>query len=81
MLVEGFLLGDLESMATEIKPRRSAQSATPWRWSVLAGSELLGALASDKANRIEHYWTTYMAEVDRKYGDLGEIATELFRMG
>jgi hypothetical protein len=82
-LVEGWLLGDLESMATEIKPKDIGAVGYPMAMAVLAGSELLGALVSDitKSKRIGNYWTRYMAKVDRKYGDLGEIATDLFRNG
>ena len=83
VVIEGYLLGDLESMATEIKPKEIGAVGYPMAMAVLAGSELLGALTSDvaKTNRIEHYWTTYMARVNEKYGDLAAIAAELFRNG
>ena len=77
-LVEGYLLGDLESMATEIQPKVTGAVGYPMVMAVLSGSELLATLSSDvsQTSRIEAYWGTYMAKLDRRYGDLGEIAAE-----
>jgi hypothetical protein len=82
-LVEGYLLGDLKSMATEIKPKEIGAVGYPMTMAVLTGSELLATLASDvaKANRIEHYWTTYMTKVDRKYGTLARSRPSCSEMG
>lgn len=81
--IEGYLLGDLESMGTEIQPKEIGACGYPMMMAVLAGSELLAALTSDAAetNRIETYWTTFMAKVDPRYGYLGRIAKELARNG
>jgi hypothetical protein len=83
ILIEGYLFGDLESMATEIKPKPIGAVGYPIVMAVLAGSELLGALTSDGSagNQIQHYLHTYMAKVNEKYGDVGEIADDLFRNG
>ena len=83
VLVEGYLLGDLESMATEINSKEIGAVGYPMAMTVLAGSELLGALTSDVAdtNRIEEYWTIHLATVNKTYGDLGEIASDLYRNG
>ena len=82
-VIEGYLLGDLESMATEIQPKEMGAVGYPMVMSVLSGSELLGAMTSDasQTNRIQIYWRTYMAKVDPRYRDLGEIASELARNG
>jgi hypothetical protein len=82
-LVGGYLLGDLESMATEIPPKPVGAVGYPMVMSVLSGSELLGTLTSNakQANRIEMYWGTFMAQIDPRYGDLGEIASEMARNG
>src|SRR6266851_4683170 len=45
--IEGYLLGDLESMATEIQPKEIGACGYPMMMAVLSGSELLGALTSD----------------------------------
>jgi hypothetical protein len=47
VLIEGYLLGDLESMATEITPKEVGAVGYPMAMAGLAGSELLGALTSD----------------------------------
>lgn len=72
-LIEGYLLGDLESMANEVTLKEIGAVGYPMVMAVLSGSELLTALATDekKDNRIETYWTRYMAKVDVRYGDLG----------
>jgi hypothetical protein len=81
--VEGYLLGDLESMATEIAPKEIGACGYPMVMAVLAGSELLGALTSLAAqtNRIAAYWDTFMARIDPRYGYLGSIASDLARNG
>jgi len=82
-VIEGYLLGDLESMATEIRLKEFGAVGYPMVMAVLSGSELLGALTTDVSedNRIETYWKTYLAQVDPKYGDLGKIASALARNG
>ena len=82
-LIEGYLLGDLESMANEVTLKEIGAVGYPMVMAVLSGSELLAALATDekKDNRIETYWTRYMAKVDVRYGDLGRIACQLARHG
>lgn len=82
-LVEGYLLGDLESMATEVQSKEMGACGYPMVMAVLSGSELLGAMTSDaaQADRIEAYWKTYMAKVDPLYGYLGKIASQLARNG
>jgi hypothetical protein len=81
--IEGYLLGDIESMGTEIHPKPIGACGYPMVMAVLAGSELLGALTSDasQTNRIEIYWMTFMAKVDSRYDHLGRIAKELARNG
>ncbi|HEY3945730.1 MAG TPA: hypothetical protein VGL78_10920 [Solirubrobacteraceae bacterium] len=79
--IEGYLFGDLESMATEIQPKELGAVGYPMVMAVLSGSELLGALTSKGGNRIETYWTTYMAQVDWHYEYLGKIAKKLARNG
>jgi hypothetical protein len=81
VVVEGYLFGDLESMATEIKPKEIGAVGYPMAMTVFSGSDLLGALTSDNGNRIQEYWNTYMAQVNELYGDLGKIADDLFRNG
>jgi hypothetical protein len=82
-VIEEYLLGDLQSMATEIKPKEVGAVGYPMVMNVLSGSELLGGLTSDvkQAKRIETYWAGYMSKIDVRYGDLGEIASELARNG
>jgi len=81
--VEGYLFGDLESMATEIVSKPIGAVGYPMVMAVLAGSELLGAMTSTvkQSDRIESYWAKYMAQVDWHYGHLGVIAKELARNG
>jgi hypothetical protein len=81
VIIEGYLLGDLESMATEIEPKEIGAVGYPMFMAVLSGSELLGALAGGSGDRIENYWTSFMARVDPRYGYLGEIASRLARNG
>jgi hypothetical protein len=80
-LVEGYLLGDLESMATEVQRKEMGACGYPMVMAVLSGSELLGAMTTDAAqdDRIEAYWKTYMAKIDPLYGYLGKIASQLAR--
>ncbi len=82
-LIEGYLFGDLESMATEVQLKEIGACGYPMVMAVLSGSELLGAMTSDAAqdDRIETYWKTYMAKVDPRYGYLGKIASQLARNG
>jgi hypothetical protein len=82
-LVEGYLFGDLESMATEVQLKQMGACGYPMVMAVLSGSELLGAMTSDVAqdDRIETYWKTYMAEIDPLYGYVGKIASQLARNG
>ena len=82
-VIERWLLGDLESMATEIQPKESGAAGYPMVMSVLSGSELLGTLTSDVSqnNRIEAYWANFLNKIDPRYGDLGEIASELAHNG
>jgi hypothetical protein len=82
-LVEGYLFGDLESMATEVPLKEVGACGYPMVMAVLTGCELLAAITSDAAqdDRIETYWKTYMAEVDPLYGYLGQIASQLARNG
>lgn len=82
-LIEGYLFGDLESMATEIQPKEWGACSYPVVMAVLSGSELLGAMTGDVAqnDRIEMYWKTYMAKVNPLYGHLGKIASQLARNG
>jgi hypothetical protein len=80
-VVEGYLLGDLQSMRTEIKPKEMGAVGYPMLMAVLAGSELLGKLTADTGNPIEHYWKTYMAPIDKRYADVAAIAKELCRNG
>ncbi len=82
-LVEGYLFGDLESMATEVQLKEMGACGYPMVMAVLSGSELLGAMTSDVAqdDRIETYWKTFMAEIDPLYGYLGKIASQLARNG
>jgi hypothetical protein len=55
----------------------------PMVMSVLSASELLGALTSDasQTNRIRAYWENFLVRIDLRYGDLGDIASELARNG
>jgi hypothetical protein len=82
-LIEGYLFGDLESMATEVQSKDMGACGYPMVMAVLSGSELLGAMTSDAArdDRIETYWKSYMAKVDPLYGYLGKIASQLARNG
>ncbi len=82
-LIEGYLFGDLESMATEIQPKKMGACGYPMVMAVLSGSELLGAMTGGVAqnDRIETYWKTYMAKVNPLYGHLGKIASQLARNG
>ena len=82
-LVEGYLFGDLESIASEVQPKEMGACGYPMVMAVLSGSELLGAMTSDVApdDRIETYWKTYMAKVDPLYGYLGRVASQLARNG
>jgi len=82
-VIEGWLLGDLESMATEITPKKMGAVGYPMVMSVLSGSELLGALTSDvsQTNRIPAYWENFLVRIDLRYGHLGDIASELARNG
>lgn len=82
-LIEGYLLGDLESMATEVQSKEIGACGYPMVMAVLSGSELLGAMTSDIAqgDRIESYWKTYMAKVDPLYAYLGKVASQLARNG
>jgi len=81
VVVEGYLFGDLESMATEITPKEIGAVGYPMVMTVFSGSDFLGALTGDNGNRIQEYWDTYMAQVNDLYGDLGKIADDLFRNG
>ena len=77
-VVEGYLLGDLESMATEIRDKEVGAVGYPIVMAVLAGCELLGAMTNEKKhNLITSYWKAFMGEVDERYAYLGEIATDL----
>lgn len=82
-LIEGYLFGDLKSMATEIQPKKMGACSYPMVMAVLSGSELLGAMTGDVAqnDRIETYWKTYMAKVNPLYAHLGKIASRLARNG
>lgn len=82
-LVEGYLFGDLESIATEVQTKEVGACGYPMVMAVLSGSELLGAMTSDGSpdNRIEQYWQDYLAKVDPLYGYLGKIASQLARNG
>lgn len=82
-LVEGYLFGDLASMATEVQPKEMGACGYPIVMAVLSGCELLGAITSDvtQENRIDTYWKTYMAKVDPLYAYLGKIASQLARNG
>lgn len=82
-LVEGYLFGDLESMATEVQPKEIGACGYPMVMAVLSGSELLRVMTSDnvQGDRIETYWKTYMAKVDPLYVYLGKIASQLARNG
>lgn len=80
-VVEGYLLGDLQSMRTEIKPKEMGAVGYPMLMAVLAGSELLGKLTADTGDPIERYWKTHMARVDERYADVAAIAKDLCRNG
>ncbi len=80
-VVEGYLLGDLDSMSTDIRPKAVGAVCYPMLMAVLAGSELLGQLAVDGGDAIQRYWATYMARIDDRYGDVAEIAKDLCRNG
>lgn len=81
--IEGYLLEDLQSMATEIQAKEMGAVGYPMVMAVLSGSELLGAMTSTakEDNRIEAYWQAYMAQVEPRYEYLGKIAKQLARNG
>jgi hypothetical protein len=81
--IEGYLFGDLDSMKDETTLKEFGSVGYPMVGAVLSGSELLGALTGDvkEDNRIEHYWSGYMAQVDKRYRYLGRIAKQLIRNG
>jgi hypothetical protein len=83
IVIEGYLLGDLESMATEIEIKEFGAVGYPMVMTVLSGSELLGVLTSGvkQANGIATYFRTYMAQIDQRYGDVAEIAANACRHG
>ena len=80
-VVDGYLLGDLKSMRTAIRPAATGAVCYPMLMAVLAGSELLGSLTGDTGDPIERYWQTYMSRVNDRYGDIAAIASELCRNG
>jgi hypothetical protein len=81
-VIEGYLLGDLESMKTEIKPKEMGAVGYPMVMSVLSGSELLAALATGaKSKLIKRYFKEYMARIDRRYSDVAELAGAAARHG
>ncbi len=82
-LVEGYLFGDLDSIADEVQTKEVGACCYPMVMAVLSGSELLGAMTSYASpdNRIEQYWQNYMAKVNPLYGYLGKIASQLARNG
>lgn len=81
-VVEGYLLGDLESMKTEIRVKEVGAVGYPMVMSVLSGSELLAALATDaKNNLIKTYFETFLSRIDERYADVAELAADAARHG
>jgi hypothetical protein len=82
-VVEGYLFGDLESMKTEIAPKKFGAVGYPMVSAALAGCELLGALASGKTQgpAIRFYFKTFLSKVDARYSSVDEIAASLVRNG
>jgi hypothetical protein len=90
--VEGYLFGDLKSMA-KIKLAASQQfgaAGYPMIQSALAGVELLGYLLmpneddfNDRmgATYFSNYWDNYLAKEDSAYAGLAKIIYNLFRHG
>jgi hypothetical protein len=79
VVVEDYVLGDLDSMA-EIEWKETGAVCYPMVMTVLAGCELLGRLAgAPKGLEVDRYWTQFMAEVDSRYGELAALAQHLLR--
>jgi hypothetical protein len=81
LVVEDYMLGDLDSMRDHIPAKASGAVCYPMLLAVLAGSELLGELTSDRGDPLEHYWTEFMAKIDAKYASAAAIAKDLCRNG
>ena len=81
-VVEHYLLADLQTMQDEIPWRESGAVCYPMLISVIAGSELLGALTGGRAKfEVQHYWTSYMSRVNSLYVELGPLAQDILRNG
>ena len=83
-VIEGYLLGDLRAMTTEIKPKEGGElgdACFPTVMAVLAGSELVGDVANGGHGGVEYYWTRFMKEIDPRYRQLAPVARVLLRNG
>lgn len=82
LVVEGYLLGDLDSMRNEIEMKEMGAVCYPMMMAVLAGTELLGGLTGGpKDGEVAYYWKNSMAAVEPTYGHLGALAQDLLRNG
>jgi hypothetical protein len=82
LVVEGYLFGDLDSMANEISMKEMGAVCYPMMMAVLAGSELLGGLTGGpKDGEVAYYWRNSMATANAAYGHLGQLAQDLLRNG
>jgi hypothetical protein len=82
VVVEGYILGDLDSMKNEIKIKEMGAVCYPMMMAILAGCELLGALTGGgKGHEVKHYWKKWLSKVEPTYGDLDRVAQDLLRNG
>lgn len=90
--IDGYLLADLESIATRIPSNLHPGAAGyPMILTLCAGMELLGALLrppnKEKFNEDDgiryfgHYWKHYLSKVNPEYEQFGEVARTLVRNG
>jgi len=90
--VEGYLFGDLQSMANVTVPRDKTYGGVgyPMVATTLAGMELLGQLLMPNADKFDpnrgndyflNYWDNYFSKNNPEYTGLGRIFRQLVRNG